>query len=577
MSTACLMVLPITKQQSPSTSAPYDITPPSAHRLHRRHCAMTASSKTSADETTPLNPTLFPSPGTYTIDGALERLSMGRYQYFLIFLTGLSWTAESMEMMLLSFIKQPLQCQWRISDASAALITTAVGLGMLVGSFVFGRVADRYGRKPAFQLCTLTTFAFGIASALAPSYPALLAARALVGFGVGGLPVSFTFLLELLPVSRRGRWGMVIALFWALGSIFEAAVALLVLPRFGWRWLIVTSSLPLLLVVLLSFPLLESPRWLLAQGRTAEAEDVLCRLAQLQRRPTPTGYLVADDNEGVTGGSTRDLFLPNVRRVTAMVFVLWWAAAFTYYGIVMLQPELLAMENVGARCSYAAEECASRRNDAQCADDSRCEWLGDVERCEMLTALRSRMGKGDDGVNQLSVCKNRLRRDDFVSTLWGALGEVPGIVSCLLVIDIIGRKAVMMIWFGVTSVCLLLLVRCTSRAMETALFFVGRGVSEGAFHAVYMYTTELYPTAVRATAMGVSSAVARTGLMAAPLVAQVVVGVSERSAIGAFFAVGVAAVVTAGALRLETRGRRLLSSMDEFVKLLKLTRRQAEN
>ncbi|CAN8064955.1 unnamed protein product [Agarophyton chilense] len=516
----------------------------------------------------------------YTVDDAIERLSMGRFQYFLIFLTGLSWTAESMEMMLLSFIKQPLQCEWHISDAHAAIITTAVGLGMLSGSFFWGRVGDRYGRLPAFKLCTVSTFAFGIASALAPSYPSLLLWRGLVGFGVGGLPVSFSLLMEFLPVSSRGSWGMAISLFWALGAIFEATVAMFVLPRFGWRWLIVASSLPLLLVVALSFPLLESPRWLIAHGRRREADDVVRRVAAMQRASMPTGQLVSGSEgmaDGQTDGeqrksSTRDLFLPHVRSVTVKVFVLWFAAAFTYYGLVMLQPEFLAMENVGARCSYAAEECEVLSNAPNCMSDSRCEWSGDVQSggCGLLAALRrtERVAGGGDGT-KVPMCANRLRRADFVSSLWGAVGELPGIVASLIVIDMIGRRPVLAFWFATTALSFLLLVQCTSRWTETVLFFVGRGMSAGAFQAVYLYTNELYPASVRATAMGVSSGVARLGLMVAPLVAQFLAGVSMKAAMGAFFTVGAAAVAAALLAEVETNGRQMLSGMEEMVELLK--------
>eukprot|EP00178_Gracilaria_changii_P014105 TRINITY_DN3_c0_g1_i2.p2 TRINITY_DN3_c0_g1~~TRINITY_DN3_c0_g1_i2.p2 ORF type:complete len:553 (+),score=116.07 TRINITY_DN3_c0_g1_i2:27-1661(+) len=533
----------------------------------------------NADETTPLRRDAPPAAATaaaFSVDDAIESVSMGRYQLFLIALTGLAWTAESMEMMLLSFIKQPLQCEWRISDAHAALITTAVGLGMLCGAFFWGRLADRNGRKPAFVLCTAATFAFGIGSAMAPNYAALLTLRALTGFGVGGLPVSFSLLMEMLPASGRGSWGMAVSLFWALGAVFEAAVAMAVLPRFGWRALIVASSMPLLLVLLSSFPLLESPRWLVAHARVDDALAVLRRVAAMQRHSLPDGQLVAHaDGDGVETrkATTGDLFVPYVRGITAKVFVLWWAAAFTYYGLVMLQPELLAMENVGARCSYAADECGALHDASRCALDERCDWAGEqAHGCVLFvghnTASALSARAASTAVTS-KMCANRLRTEDFVSSLWGAVGEVPGIMASLLLIDVIGRRPVLAIWFASTALSFLLLIQCTSRHVETLLFFVGRGMSAGAFQAVYLFTNELYPAAVRATAMGVCSGVARTGLMAAPLVAQFLTGLSIKAAMGTFFGVGAAAVVTALAVQVETNGRRMLSGVEEMVELLK--------
>ena len=64
---------------------------------------------------------------------------------------------------------------------------------------------------------------------------------------------------------------------------------------------------------------------------------------------------------------------------------------------------------------------------------------------------------------------------------------------------------------------------CHGRGVETAVFFVARGASNGFFQGLYVYTSEIYPSQIRATAMGVSSAVARVGLILTPFVRTTVV------------------------------------------------------
>ena len=125
---------------------------------------------------------------TYTIDEGIEAVGFGKFQVGVLVMGGLCWMADAMEMMLLAFIKAPLQCEFGISDGEAALITTAVGMGMFFGSTVWGLVADTYGRRFGFLATAGFTFVFGIVSALATNFPMMLLARGLCGFGIGCPP-----------------------------------------------------------------------------------------------------------------------------------------------------------------------------------------------------------------------------------------------------------------------------------------------------------------------------------------------------------------------------------------------------
>ena len=228
---------------------------------------------------------------TFTIDEAIEQVGFGKYQVLVLLMAGLCWTADAMEMLLLSYIKQPLQCEWGITDVEAAAITTSVGVGMLVGSVTWGIVADTYGRRFGFLAVAAFTFGFGVLSAISPSYGAIVVARGLVGFGIGGVPVAFSLMMEFLPVAQRGTWGMGVVLFWSGGAMFESLVAMYVMPTLGWRWLVAISSLPLGLLLLLWPVLPESPRWLVGQGRLEEASLVLEQAARINGTQLPPGKL----------------------------------------------------------------------------------------------------------------------------------------------------------------------------------------------------------------------------------------------------------------------------------------------
>lgn len=564
----------------------------------------------------------------YTVDSAIDAIGMGPFQYIVLLLAGLCWTAESMEMLLLSFIKQPLQCQWDISDRSAAFITTCVAIGMLFGSIVWGVVADRFGRRFAFIVSTAFTGGMGILSALSINYSMLLIARGFVGFGIGGVPVAFSLLMEFLPSAQRGSWGMSLALFWAVGAMFEAIVALFVLPTMGWRWLITFSTLPLLFVLLSSVWLSESPRWLASRGELERADRTLNRIALVNRSSVPTGRLVVtqlDPNteqsiqqdvndafaatDAVGSNSQRNHSTPDddyiqpeegaadstvttystlnsknsgissllrrgARGLTIKILAIWFVSAFVYYGLVMLQPEMISTENQGIRCKYASAECGVVKQELVCASEPICSWTQN-SGCIPTGLLQQNSESSTPKDN--NACARKLTTDDFVSTLWGSVGEMPGVLIAFVVVDIIGRRPLVGYLFGLLCVSFLSLFFCLSRIGETAIFFIARGASSGSFQAIYLFANEVYPASVRATAMGLSSAVARIGLLITPFIAQYLINIDQKAALGAYALSAALAFMCSVLLPIETTGRVLFTSMDELTQALREARlRRAE-
>lgn len=550
----------------------------------------------SANKYVPVDAVSILSEGDYTADDAIEAAGMGRFQYILLFITGLCWTAESMEMLLLSFIKQPLQCQWNISDVRAAAITTSVGVGMFLGSISWGVIGDRFGRRVAFIASTAFTFLLGLASAIAPNYITLVLARGAVGFGIGGIPVSFSILMEFLPSSQRGTWGMALSLFWSLGAIFEAAVAMAVLPTLGWRALVAVSSAPLGFVLLLAFFVPESPRYLAARGKLDKAQTVVTRVSELNKRQLPSGRLVATAADVHRKPSPKELLKPGARLLATKIVVMWFVAAFIYYGLVMLQPELITAEKSGRRCNYAAKSCKNANGQEACDADELCVWnaeasgngtcnprksssasrsiVSEIHTIELWTVRKNATeqdGKSNDkNATSNPACDNQLSRSDFVATLLASIGELPGTVVAFSVINYLGRRPVLGWMFGQTALVFIALLWCIGRTGETVAFFLGRGTSTAAFQAIYIFTNEIYPARIRATAMGVSSSVARLGLITTPLVAQYLTNVNIFISMSLYAGFSFLAVVAVILTPIETNGRPLLETMDQLVDELRL-------
>lgn len=274
------------------------------------------------------------------IDEAIERLGMGHFQHKVLLATGLCFTADSTEILLLSFLSIVLRSEWGLSDGQTGSITTCVFMGALVGTMVLGMLGDRIGRKPVFFLTATIISVFGLATAATTSYTGLLLTRGLVGFGVGGLTVPFDTLAEFLPSSQRGQNLLVIEYFWVIGSVLVTILAYLTLS-IGWRFFVVMCAIPCILSSVLGLVFVpESPRWLLAVGREHEALLIL-RGAALTNGKDPDEIFplhtrLIDLSAKEEEGSLSDLFTPQWRLITLLLGLSWAGFAISYYGTIML-------------------------------------------------------------------------------------------------------------------------------------------------------------------------------------------------------------------------------------------------
>ncbi|CAL8334531.1 unnamed protein product [Arctogadus glacialis] len=88
-----------------------------------------------------------PTDDTFMVEDAVEAIGFGTFQWKLSILTGLAWMADAMEMMILSILGPQLHCEWKLPGLQVALLTSAVFIGMMISSSLWGNISDKYGRK----------------------------------------------------------------------------------------------------------------------------------------------------------------------------------------------------------------------------------------------------------------------------------------------------------------------------------------------------------------------------------------------------------------------------------------------
>ena len=149
-------------------------------------------------------------------------------------------------------------------------------LGMTIGSLVTGFIGDRYGRRFTYQFNLMIFGLASLAAAFAPDMTWLNAIRFIMGLGLGAeIVVGYSTLTEFVPPQTRGRWLAFMAFLVVSGLPATALLGYLIIPNFGWRPMFIIAGVGALVVWYLRKSLPESPRWLEAQGRTAEAESLL--------------------------------------------------------------------------------------------------------------------------------------------------------------------------------------------------------------------------------------------------------------------------------------------------------------
>ncbi|CAI9724052.1 organic cation transporter protein-like [Octopus vulgaris] len=222
----------------------------------------------------------------------------------------------------------------------SSLVVTIYFLGVMVGGLLFGFLADKFGRKPVMLICLYIPIVLGTIAAHVQHYEIFSVLRFLTGICIQGLQTTtFVMTMELYLTKYRARAGIFVAV--VIGTVVMTLAGLGYLLR-NWRHLQMAISLPSLLAIPYIFIIPESLRWLLLRGRFPEAELVAKRMSIANSLEFPKELfdrvkeeMSADDPAQMTRqyGFTDIFSKPNIRKISIIMFLLWFTAALGYYGI----------------------------------------------------------------------------------------------------------------------------------------------------------------------------------------------------------------------------------------------------
>jgi putative MFS transporter len=359
-----------------------------------------------------------------------------RQAFKLLGVSGIGLLFDSMDVGILAFVLAALKVEWGLTPAEMGLVGTVNFIGMALGAALAGVWADRYGRK---QLFIVTLLIYSLATglnALATTLLMFMTLRFIVGFGLGGeLPVVTTYVLESSPQRDRAKWVVWLQSFWAGGALVAAVISYFIIPEYGWRVGLFMGALPALYALYLRRTLPETPAF------TRQA------------------------NKQTIGQNIKQLWSVSYRRTTFVLWLLWFASVFSYYGMLLWMPSIMVMKG--------------------------------------FTLIKS-----------------------FEYVLLMTLVQIPGYFTAAYFVGKWGKKPTLVTFMALSAISSLAFGLSpnvwTLLASGICLSFFNLG----AWGATYAYTAEQYPTSFRATGTGWAAGFGRIAGIIAPYLVGILIGMS---------------------------------------------------
>jgi putative MFS transporter len=438
------------------------------------------------------------------IAARVERLPLSPWHLKLRVVMGIALFFDAFDALAIAYVLPVLIGMWKLAPSQIGLLISAGFAGQLVGAIFFGWLAERIGRIGG-AIWTIAIFSvFSIVCALSWSYGSMLVFRFIQGLGLGGeVPIAAAYIGEIAKADRRGRFFLLYQVIFAVGLAGVAVAATWVVPHLGWQWMFYIGAVPALIALLLRRTLPESPRWLASRGRLDEAdrtmraiEDEVSKGSGKALPPLPTDIPPISTSRA----KWAELFSSTYARRTFAVWVMWFCAYLVTYGIA--------------------------------------GWLPTVYR---------------------TVFKLPVQQALQYTMVTPVIGVVAAL-ACAFFIDFTGRKAWFAVAFLAGSAPLFVLAfggagsAFNVMILSTASWFFVTTIALG----LYLYSSEIYPTRVRALGTGTGTAWVRLASIIGPFVVGMILPAGGLGGVFLMFAIAslVGGIVTA-LFAMETRGRLL--------------------
>ncbi len=294
--------------------------------------------------------------------GSIERLlddaPISRFHRRAVVVSGVGFFTDAYDLFVISTVAVLVQTQWNLSTALTSWVSGSAILGAVVGALVFGRLADRFGRRRIYLVVAVLMIAGALAGASSPNVGFLIGSRLILGLGIGGdYPVSAVLMSEYSNRRDRGRLVGLVFSMQAVGLVVGPLIAMALLGsglshELTWRLLLAFGAVPAASVIYVRSKMPESPRFQArVAGRVEEAAKQLEQFSQgivgsrgaaRQAHSAWRRGAAADEAAATARLTLRDFFRD--RRMLGLVIGTagsWFVFDYAYYGNTLSLPAIL--------------------------------------------------------------------------------------------------------------------------------------------------------------------------------------------------------------------------------------------
>mmetsp|Transcript_7847 Transcript_7847/g.18294 ORF Transcript_7847/g.18294 Transcript_7847/m.18294 type:complete len:521 (+) Transcript_7847:105-1667(+) len=486
---------------------------------------------------------------TACVSEAIDGIGFGRFQIIALLLTGGIMFAEGAEMLVMGSVTTLLHDHWDLGPTMRGAMVSIVFIGFSVGNFVSGQIGDRWGRRKAILLGYLLIGVCGFATACSTSPFMMISLRFLVGLGCGiGFPAVYSLIPEVCPSHIRGSICTLMIGFMPLGEVYAASGVLLLdptltgdtdhcdsgkyYPSYGlvnpdhctWKALCEYSAIPALVFFLVSYlSLPESPHFLAEQRRYEELEDVLKHMAKV-------------NGKGLDLAPLQACYASGPKILTSTIE----DAGSSSYSFVSVVATLLSSRFLSTTLFLCL-----------------AHFVKDFSVFGLAYALPQYFRF----MEHLTV---------GLQLVVMASLAIPGVLLSILLTrsQAVGHILCMSCSAAISSAFTLGMLEFVHDWMSTVSAYVVKAVALTYFIVTVVYTTEVFPTSMRNTAVGLCTCAGRMGSILAPLLFELSLhhGDSTDAFMWMLFALmGVVACAAPWCLTYETKGKALASSDDSLL------------
>ncbi len=400
------------------------------------------------------------------VEEYLDEAKLGKYHFKAMFVSGMGFFTDAYDLFTIGIAISLIDPLWKLSGVETGLLGSVSLISALIGSFVFGRIADKKGRKKLYGIEAMIMAIGALLSAISPNLTWLIFARFLLGIGIGGdYPVSAVIMSEYSNKKDRGKLVSMVFSMQAMGLIIGPLIALGLLSLnfstdFAWRFMLGLGAVPALMVIYLRRKIPESPRYTAQvvgdmETATKAATDFMGE-AKVQN-------VGKSHYENEKKSNTLFDFITNKKYMLTLLGTAgsWFLLDYAYYGNTISTPI-------------------------------------------MINSISSKMTLESKILSLLLI---------FL------VFALPGYICSIFLIDKIGRKFIQIVGFAVMGTSFFILGIVPGVEHHFSLFLTFYGLSYfftefGPNTTTFVMPSELFPTEYRATGHGFSAGIGKLGAFA---------------------------------------------------------------